>query len=61
MRVDARDPAKIAQTMEYAIANEAHLKAALAEWQEGPGLERFRRSAIASVFATALDQALAAQ
>lgn len=57
--VDARRPREIAEAIRHAIANEGALKAALAQWQQSGGLERFSRSAIASTYRKGIDHALA--
>ena len=57
--VDARRPREIAEAIRHVIANEGALKAALAQWQQSGGLERFSRSAIAATYRRGIDHALA--
>lgn len=57
--VDARDANDIARALRTAIAHEQELKAALAEWQQAGGLERFTRAAISRTYARGLGIALA--
>lgn len=52
--VDAGSPPAIAAAMAYATAHEGELKAALADWQQGPGPEFFGQAAIADRFADGL-------
>ena len=54
VRVDARDPAAIAAAMRHLLAEEASLKAALAEWQGSEDARRFTRPAIADAYAASL-------
>lgn len=56
--VDARKTGDIAQAISTAMTQEAALKAALADWQQSGGLERFTRAAIAGIFADGIDAAL---
>ena len=54
VRIDARDPAAIAAAMRHLLAEEASLKAALAEWQGSEDARRFTRPAIADAYAASL-------
>lgn len=56
--VDARDSFAIAAALRRVIANEAAIKAALADWQAGGGLAPFTRNAIAATFEHGLRAAL---
>jgi glycosyltransferase involved in cell wall biosynthesis len=56
--VNARKPREIAAAMQYVIENEAGLKHALAQWQEGGGLAQFSRTAIAAQFDQGLRAAI---
>lgn len=58
LRVDARDPRSIADAVEHAMANEADMKRALAEWQTSPAATIFTRGYIAATFAEGLNQAM---
>ncbi|MGW8281551.1 glycosyltransferase (plasmid) [Sphingomonas aurantiaca] len=57
--VDARDTAAIACGLKRMVTDEAALKAALAQWQDGPGLTRFLRAGIARSFGDGLAAAAA--
>lgn len=54
IRVDPRSETAIADGLVRLVADEAALKAALAQWQRSPAAERFRRPAIARAFGDGL-------
>lgn len=56
--VDAQDSGAIADAIRHVIAHEASIKAALARWQEGGGLERFSRKSIGLAFDEGLKAAI---
>ncbi|WP_427966464.1 glycosyltransferase [Altererythrobacter sp.] len=58
LRVDATDPRSIADAMEHATANQAEMKAALAEWQQSDEARFFARASIAEIFAAGIRQAI---
>lgn len=58
IRVNPDDPRSIATGIDFAIRNEASLKASLAHWQKSDAPDRFIRSTIAAAFADGLMIAL---
>ena len=56
--VDARNPRSIAEAMKTAIANEAEMKAALAQWQNSDAARQFQRESIGNSFASGLRRAI---
>lgn len=54
LRVDARHPAAIAEAMMRLVADEARLKAELADWQGSLHARRFMRTDVANAFARSL-------
>lgn len=59
LRVDARDPAALADAMQHILREETAMKAALADWQTGPEAQRFTRAAIGSQFIAGIEGAVA--
>lgn len=59
LRVDAGDPAAIANAMRTLIEDEQHLKSALAQWLASDDCRRFTRPNIASQFTQGLHSAMA--
>ncbi|OYX61068.1 MAG: hypothetical protein B7Y89_14515 [Novosphingobium sp. 32-60-15] len=57
IRVDATDPAAIANAMLHIQKNEAGIKLALEQWQHSADAQRFTRVAIAQAFASGLHAA----
>lgn len=57
--VDARSPASISAAMVELQRNEDRLKARLAEWQQSPAAEQFRRPAIANALRSGIAAACA--